>query len=178
MVSKKIIYTDLNGEEQEKEFMFNLNQQDFVRLELRYDLGFVYLQKPTPKTHPDLFNPDGSHKPNIQIAYETFVKEKNLEAAYDLLTDLICSAYGVREADSFVKNRRINGRDTRPDLANFNGHPAFDVLMMDLMKDVNDLMVFFRNLTSVKMSDEDFAKMAATVQKELEPEVQTAETGD
>ena len=175
MVTKKIAYVDLNGQECEKEFMFNLNKQDFVRLELRYDLGIVHITPPTPETNPELFNPDGTNKTNIQIAYETFIKNKNLEAAYDLLTDLICSAYGVREEDSFVKNRRINGRDTRPDLANFNGHPAFDALMMDLMGDPGMLLLFFRNLATVKMSDEDFSKMALTVKQEVERETANPE---
>ena len=161
MVSKKISFTSLDGDAVEKDFLFNLNQQDFVRLELRYN---------PPTEVPEDKNPDGTKKTNLQIMYERYVADKNLEAAYDLLTDLIETAYGVREADAFVKNRRVNGRDTRPDLANFRYHPACEELMMELMGDVGLLMEFFRNLTSVKMSDEAFAKMAETVKQEMADE--------
>jgi hypothetical protein len=162
MISKKIAFTTLDGEAVEKDFLFNLNQQDFVRLELRYD--------PPTKEENDI-NPDGSKKTNLQIMYERYVNDKNLEAAYDLLTDLIETSYGVREGDAFVKNRRVNGRDSRADLANFRYHPACEELMIELMNDVDMLMDFFRNLTSVKMSDEAFAKMAETVKKEVNDEI-------
>ena len=96
MVSKKISFTSLDGDAVEKDFLFNLNQQDFVRLELRYN---------PPTEVPGDKNPDGTKKTNLQIMYERYVADNNLEAAYDLLTDLIETAYGVREADAFVKKQ-------------------------------------------------------------------------
>lgn len=174
MVSKTLKYTSLDGDSKEQDFLFNLNQQDFVRLELRYS---------PDKEEPEDINPDGTKKTNLQIMYERYVADKNLEAAYDLLTDLIETAYGVREGDSFVKSRRVNGRETRLDLANFRYHPACEALMMELMNDMGMLMEFFRNLTSVKMTDEVFAKMAETVKKEMADEaaamgVDLSEKGD
>jgi len=150
MVNQKITYLNLDGIECVDTFAFNLGQQDFVRLELRY-------------------------QPGIQKCYEKLIADNNLEAAYDLLTDLVQTSYGVREGNSFVKNRRINGRDTRPDLANFAFHPAFEQLMVDLMGDSNVLLGFFRNLTNVPMSDADFARMAAAIKaEEADPSLQLA----
>lgn len=143
MIIQKISYTNLDDVECTEAFAFNLSQQDFVRLELRY-------------------------QPGIEAAYEKMVAEGNLEAAYDLLTDLIESSYGVRMGSAFVKNRRINGRDTHPDLANFKFQPAFEQLMIDLMSSTDTLLHFFRNLTNVKMTDEEFKRMAASLKKEVE----------
>lgn len=143
MISQKITYTDLDEKEQTKTFMFNLGQQDFVRLQLRYP-------------------------PTIQECYEKLVAENDIEGAYDLLSDLIESAYGVREGDAFVKNRRVNGRDTRPDLANFKFQPAFEQLMVDLLNNKDILLNFFRNLTTVKMSDEEFNRFAESIKNETE----------
>lgn len=143
MISQKITYTDLDEKVQTKTFMFNLGQQDFVRLQLRYP-------------------------PTIQECYEKLVAENNIEGAYDLLSDLIESAYGVREGDAFVKNRRVGGRDTRPDLANFKFQPAFEQLMADLLGNRDVLLNFFRNLTTVKMTDEDFNRFAEAIKNENE----------
>ena len=143
MIIQKIKYVNLDGVDSVGSFNFNLSQQDFVRLSLRY-------------------------QPSITEAYEKMVAEKDLEGAYDLLTDVIESAYGVREGDAFIKNRRSNGRDSRPDLANFKFTPAFEQLMIDLMADKDLLLNFFRNLTNVPMSDEDFEKMSKEIGETLD----------
>lgn len=146
MVVQKIKYVNLDGKQCEENYSFNLSQQDFVRLSLRY-------------------------QPSIEQAYENLVDSGNLEGAYDLLADLIESSYGVREGDAFIKNRRIQGRDSRPDLANFKFHPAFDQLMLDLMGEPDLLIHFFRNLTNVPMTEEDFNKFSKEI-KAIEAEVQ------
>lgn len=156
MITKKIAYTDLDGNQREGDFAFNLSQQDFVRFELRYDPGRDVPEK-------DKMDENGVKVPHIQLAYQKLVNSNDLEGAYDLLADLIVTAYGVREGDSFVKNRRVNGRDTRPDLGNFLYHPAFEQLMVDLMTNTDTLLGFFKNLTNVALSDEAYAKMAEAI---------------
>lgn len=141
MVNQKIEYTDLDGKERSGIYSFNLSKQDFVRMQLKY-------------------------QPGIQEAYQKMIDEGNIVGAFDLLADLIESSYGVREGDMFVKNRNSFGRDSRPDLANFKFHPAFDELMAMLMNDTPLLLDFFRNLTNVKMSDDEFELFAAKVKDE------------
>ena len=142
MVNKVLSFTDLDGNQCTKTYSFNLSQQDFVRMQLKY-------------------------QPGIQECHAKLMAEGDIQGAYDLLADLIESAYGVREGDSFVKNRKLNGLDTRPDLANFKFHPAFDTLIIELMQDTPTLLEFFRNLTSVQMTDAEFESFAATIKKEL-----------
>lgn len=141
MVNKVLSFTDLDGNQCTKTYSFNLSQQDFVRMQLKY-------------------------QPGIQECHAKLMAEGDIQGAYDLLADLIESAYGVREGDSFVKNRKLNGLDTRPDLANFKFHPAFDTLIIELMQDTPTLLEFFRNLTSVQMTDAEFESFAATIKKE------------
>lgn len=141
MVNQKIEYVSLDGESCSGIFSFNLSKQDFVRLQLKY-------------------------QPGILETYQAMEADKNIVGAYDLLADLIESAYGVREGDLFVKNRTAFGRDSRPDLANFKFHPAFDELMVMLMNDTPMLLDFFRNLTNVKMTDEEFELFAKKVKDE------------
>ena len=141
MVNKVLSFTDLDGNACTKTYSFNLSQQDFVRMQLKY-------------------------QPGIQECHAKLMAEGDIQGAYDLLADLIESAYGVREGDSFVKNRKLNGLDTRPDLANFKFHPAFDTLIIELMQDTPTLLEFFRNLTSVQMSEEEFNSFAATIKQE------------
>ena len=141
MVNKILSYTDLDGNKCTKTYAFNLSQQDFVRMQLKY-------------------------QPGIQECHAKLMAEGNVEGAYDLLADLIESAYGVREGDAFVKNRRMNGLNSRPDLANFKFHPAFDELIIELMQDTPTLLEFFRNITSVQMTEEEFDNFAATIKTE------------
>lgn len=145
MVIQKIKYVNFDGMDCVGSFNFNLSQQDFVRLSLRYP-------------------------PDIKTAYEKMVAEGNIEGGYDLLTDIIETAYGVREGDAFIKNRKMNGKDTRPDLANFKFTPAFDQLMSDLMSDSDVLLTFFRSLTNVQMSEADFQKMSKEIKETMDAE--------
>ena len=141
MINKEITYVSLDGATLTKTYAFNLSQQDFVRMQLKYS-------------------------PGIQEFHAQMMAEGNLQGAYDMLADLIEFSYGVREGDSFVKNRVIGGVNSRPDLANFKFHPAFDELMIQLMQDMPTLLEFFRNITSVQMTQEEFDTFAEVVRKE------------
>lgn len=141
MVTQKINYTNLDGVKCEQTYAFNLSEQDFVRMSLKY-------------------------QPSIQACYDKMVKAGDIVGGYDLLTDLIESSYGVREGDSFVKNRVVGGVNSRPDLANFKFHPAFEQFMIDLVTDTDLLLSFFKHITNVPLSEDAFNKLAERVKAE------------
>lgn len=142
MIQKTIEFTSLDEVKCRETFSFNLGNQDFVRMQLKY-------------------------QPSLEECHKALVAAGDIEGAYDMLADLIESSYGVREGNAFVKNRRINGINSRPDLANFKFHPAFDELIVQLMADTPTLIEFFRNITSVKMTEEEFDSFAKTIKKDM-----------
>ena len=84
MLKKNIKYTDFNGEEQDKDFFFNITKTEVSKLEL-------------------------STKGGLKQKIERIVSDKDGEAIIKILDEIIMLAYGEKSIDGrFVKSPELS----------------------------------------------------------------------
>lgn len=87
MLKQKVKYEDFDGNIQDETLYFNLSRMELVALQGRYG------------------------KEDMAKYIEKLIEDKNLEKMYELLNDIVLTAYGVRSEDGkrFIKNEQIRG---------------------------------------------------------------------
>lgn len=85
MLKQKVKYEDFDGNIQDETLYFNLSRMELVALQGRYG------------------------KEDMAKYIEKLIEDKNLEKMYELLNDIVLTAYGVRSEDGkrFIKNEQI-----------------------------------------------------------------------
>lgn len=85
MLKQKVKYEDFDGNIQDETLYFNLSRMELVALQGRYG------------------------KEDMAKYIEKLIEDKNLEKMYELLNDIVLTAYGIRSEDGkrFVKNDQI-----------------------------------------------------------------------
>lgn len=85
MLKQKVKYEDFDGNIQDETLYFNLSRMELVALQGRYG------------------------KEDMAKYIEKLIEDKNLEKMYELLNDIVLTAYGVRSEDGkrFIKNDQI-----------------------------------------------------------------------
>lgn len=85
MLKQKVKYEDFDGNIQDETLYFNLSRMELVALQGRYG------------------------KEDMVKYIEKLIEDKNLEKMYELLNDIVLTAYGVRSEDGkrFIKNEQI-----------------------------------------------------------------------
>ena len=85
MLKQKVKYEDFDGNTQTEELYFNLSRMELVALQGRYG------------------------KEDMAKYIEKLIEDKDLEKMYELLNDIVLTAYGVRSEDGkrFIKNEQI-----------------------------------------------------------------------
>lgn len=84
MLKQKVKYEDFDGNIQDETLYFNLSRMELVALQGRYG------------------------KEDMAKYIEKLIEDKNLEKMYELLNDIVLTAYGVRSEDGkrFIKNEQ------------------------------------------------------------------------
>lgn len=85
MLKQKVKYEDFDGNIQDETLYFNLSRMELVALQGRYG------------------------KEDMAKYIEKLIEDKNLEKMYELLNDIVLTAYGIRSEDGkrFIKNDQI-----------------------------------------------------------------------
>lgn len=85
MLKQKVKYEDFDGNIQDETLYFNLSRMELIALQGRYG------------------------KEDMAKYIEKLIEDKNLEKMYELLNDIVLTAYGVRSEDGkrFIKNEQI-----------------------------------------------------------------------
>jgi len=85
MLKQRVKYEDFDGNIQDETLYFNLSRMELVALQARYG------------------------KEDMAKYIETLIENKDLEKMYELLNDIVLTAYGVRSEDGkrFIKNEQI-----------------------------------------------------------------------
>ena len=85
MLKQKVKYEDFDGNIQDETLYFNLSRMELVALQGRYG------------------------KEDMAKYIEKLIEDKNLEKMYELINDIVLTAYGVRSEDGkrFIKNEQI-----------------------------------------------------------------------
>lgn len=85
MLKQKVKYEDFDGNIQDETLYFNLSRMELVALQGRYG------------------------KEDMAKYIEKLIEDKNLEKMYELLNDIVLTAYGIRSEDGkrFIKNEQI-----------------------------------------------------------------------
>lgn len=85
MLKQRVKYEDFDGNIQDETLYFNLSRMELVALQGRYG------------------------KEDMAKYIETLIENKDLEKMYELLNDIVLTAYGVRSEDGkrFIKNEQI-----------------------------------------------------------------------
>lgn len=84
MLTKKIKYTDYNGEEREETLYFNLNKAELMQWEL-------------------------SEKGGLRARLERIIESKDVPSIAKIFEEIIEKSYGIKSADGrrFIKNKEI-----------------------------------------------------------------------
>lgn len=85
MLKQKVKYEDFDGNIQDETLYFNLSRMELVALQGRYG------------------------KEDMAKYIDKLIEDKDLEKMYELLNDIVLTAYGVRSEDGkrFIKNEQI-----------------------------------------------------------------------
>lgn len=85
MLKQKVQYEDFDGATQVEDLYFNLNRMELIALQSRYG------------------------KEDMAAYIDKLVEDKNIEKVYEILNDIVLSAYGLRSEDGkrFIKNETI-----------------------------------------------------------------------
>lgn len=85
MLKQKVQYEDFDGATQVETLYFNLNRMELIALQSRYG------------------------KEDMAAYIDKLVEDKDIEKVYEILNDIVLSAYGLRSEDSkrFIKNETI-----------------------------------------------------------------------
>lgn len=85
MLKQKVQYEDFDGATQVEYLYFNLNRIELIALQFRYG------------------------KEDMAAYIDKLVEDKNIEKVYEILNDIVLSAYGLRSEDGkrFIKNETL-----------------------------------------------------------------------
>lgn len=85
MLKQKVQYEDFDGATQVEDLYFNLNRMELIALQSRYG------------------------KEDMAAYIDKLVEDKNIEKVYEILNDIVLSAYGLRSEDGkrFIKNETL-----------------------------------------------------------------------
>lgn len=85
MLKQKVQYEDFDGATQVETLYFNLNRMELISLQSRYG------------------------KEDMAAYIDKLVEDKDIEKVYEILNDIVLSAYGLRSEDGkrFIKNETI-----------------------------------------------------------------------
>ena len=85
MLKQKVQYEDFDGATQAETLYFNLNRMELITLQSRYG------------------------KEDMAAYIDKLVEDKDIEKVYEILNDIVLSAYGLRSEDGkrFIKNETI-----------------------------------------------------------------------
>lgn len=85
MLKQKVQYEDFDGTTQVETLYFNLNRMELIALQSRYG------------------------KEDMAVYIDKLVEDKDIEKVYEILNDIVLSAYGLRSEDGkrFIKNETI-----------------------------------------------------------------------
>lgn len=134
MYVEKITYTDFNGTERTEELYFNLSRADVIKLERSHPGGFL-------------------------DAITDALKNNDNVAIFDMLQEIIVSAYGEKSEDGrrFIKSAAL--------AEEFKETAAFDA-MLDKFLEQPDLMNTFIQGVFPKVSDEQIAQAKAMMEEQ------------
>lgn len=113
MIVKTIKYHDLDGDMREDDFYFSMNETQFARVNAMFPGG-------------------------LQAFATKAAKDKNADDMFRVIDTLVREAYGERVAQGFVKTAP-NGQKLADFFINTE---AYDNLLLELMKDENNLIGF------------------------------------
>lgn len=113
MLKQHVKYEDFDGNIQNETLYFNLNRMELVALQSRYG------------------------KEDMAKYIEKLIEDKDLEKMYELLNDIVLTAYGVRSEDGkrFVKNDEIR--------ADFEQSLAYEALIEDFHDETRKVLENF-----------------------------------
>lgn len=85
MLKQKVQYEDFDGATQVETLYFNLNRMELIALQSQYG------------------------KEDMAAYIDKLVEDKDIEKIYEILNDIVLSAYGLRSEDGkrFIKNETI-----------------------------------------------------------------------
>lgn len=120
MLVKKIEYVDFDGETQEEDAYFNLNEAEAVRLDLSFDQGI-----------------EGS-----VLALMEEDTQENRRKMIEMFEKLLGAAYGVKSEDGrrFIKSPTL--------LEEFKQTAAYSALFTELITDADSAAAFFNGVVS------------------------------
>lgn len=113
MLKQQVKYEDFDGNIQNEILYFNLNRMELVALQSRYG------------------------KEDMAKYIEKLIEDKDLEKMYELLNDIVLTAYGVRSEDGkrFIKNDEIR--------ADFEQSLAYEALIEDFHDETRKVLENF-----------------------------------
>lgn len=127
MYPKKIKYTDFNGTERERTFLFNLTEAELIEMQSSVDGGLAEYGR-------------------------RIIECQNVPELMKLFKELILMSYGEKSADGnrFIKNDPVRGR-----LADeFMQTNAYSELYMEFLNNPESAAEFFNNVIPAKLQEE------------------------
>ena len=127
MLTKTITYTDYNGVEKTEDFRFNLSKLEMLDLSLSMS---------------------DTDEENVRTKMEKYLDEKNYKPVIEILKKLVLKAYGVKSEDGkrFEKSEELSTA--------FSQHPAFEVLIFEMMQNPEVASNFMINLIPSELQSE------------------------
>lgn len=113
MLKQKVQYEDFDGATQVETLYFNLNRMELIDLQSRYG------------------------KEDMAAYINKLVEDKDIEKVYEILNDIVLSAYGLRSEDGkrFIKNETIRGE--------FKQSLAYEALIEDFHDETRKVLESF-----------------------------------
>ena len=113
MLKQKVQYEDFDGGTQVEDLYFNLNRMELIALQSRYG------------------------KEDMAAYIDKLVEDKDIEKVYEILNDIVLSAYGLRSEDGkrFLKSETIREE--------FKQSLAYDALIEDFHDETRKVLESF-----------------------------------
>lgn len=113
MLKQKVQYEDFDGATQVEDLYFNLNRMELIALQSRYG------------------------KEDMAAYIDKLVEDKDIEKVYEILNDIVLSAYGIRSEDGkrFLKSETIREE--------FKQSLAYDALIEDFHDETRKVLESF-----------------------------------
>nr|DAF62657.1 MAG TPA: hypothetical protein [Siphoviridae sp. ctuBK6] len=113
MLKQKVQYEDFDGATQVEDLYFNLNRMELIALQSRYG------------------------KEDMAAYIDKLVEDKDIEKVYEILNDIVLSAYGLRSEDGkrFLKSETIREE--------FKQSLAYDALIEDFHDETRKVLESF-----------------------------------
>lgn len=143
MLKKPIKFEDFDGNEQTEVFHFHLSKSELSEIEVTFG------------------------KEGFVEALKRIAKSGDIPLMLETFKMLINRSYGVRSEDGikFYKSPEL--------LRDFQAHPAFDALYMEMIQDAKAAAIFINGVipNSVSHSEEELQRILAKSPEELEAEL-------